>query len=70
VAIRTLQVLGRGANGASSIGVSLDKSELRQDGLVDDEDEPADVPVAISRDGPGRYVVEALELPPGAIDDE
>lgn len=61
MAIRKLQILGRGANGATCVGTPLDKSELRQDGLVDENGEPVDVPVLISREAPGRYVVEALD---------
>jgi hypothetical protein len=61
VAIRKLQILGRGTNGSTSVGIPLDKSELRQDELVDEDGEPVDVPIVISRESRGRYVVEALD---------
>lgn len=53
--------MGRGENGSTSIGISLDKGELHEDGLVDEDGEPADVPLVISREERGRYVVEALD---------
>lgn len=59
--IRNLQVLGEGATGSRSFGISLDKSELREDGLIDDDDELADVPLAISREGRGEWSIRALD---------
>lgn len=61
MAIRKFQKMGESPTGSVTIGVSLDKSELREDGLVDEDGDPVDVPVAISREDRGRYVIEALQ---------
>lgn len=58
--VRKVQAIGGGTS--TSFGVTLDRTELELDGVLDDLEAGEEVRAVVSRDGPGRYSVELVEM--------